>query len=254
MDHRIESNSFDGVRSRNDHGDKVKRQLVQQIVIAGVVGAALGVALTKTGWLGPSLFARHFNYFDYNFEFNRLIPAFILWIAFSVYWTIASKNSAVSMSSESKASTAFHQIVLNAALLLLFIPVPGLTGWFLPRQFHFFVAVGAIIQAGFFGLAIWARRHLGKNWSAEVRIGQGHELVRTGPYRMLRHPIYTAMLGMFAGTAIASSQYHALVAVAILVIAYLRKTRLEENILRKTFGTEWDTYQRGTWRLVPLLF
>lgn len=158
------------------------------------------------------------------------------------------------MSSESKASTAFHQIVLNAALLLLFIPVPGLTGWFLPRRFHFLVAVGAIIQAGFFALAIWARRHLGKNWAAEVRIGEGHELVRTGPYRMLRHPIYTAMLGMFAGTAIASSQYHALLAVAILVIAYLRKTRLEENILQKTFGPEWDAYRQDTWRLVPLLF
>jgi protein-S-isoprenylcysteine O-methyltransferase Ste14 len=87
-----------------------------------------------------------------------------------------------------------------------------------------------------------------------VRIGQGHQLVRTGPYRMLRHPIYTAMLGMFVGTAIASSQYHALLGVVILVLAYLRKTRLEENILRETFGAEWDAYQRQTWALVPPVF
>jgi len=58
-----------------------------------------------------------------------------------------------------------------------------------------------------------------------------HELVRTGPYRLLRHPIYTAMLGMFLGTAIASSQFHALLGLAILVVAYLRKTRLEDQIL-----------------------
>jgi protein-S-isoprenylcysteine O-methyltransferase Ste14 len=231
-----------------------KKELTRQAVIGGVIGAALGAALTKRGWLGPSLFERHFNHFDYNFELNRVTPALILWVIFSLYWTLASRNSAESKSSESKASTAFHQILLNVALLLLFIPVPGLKGWFLPQRFHFLVAVGAIIQVGFLLLAVWARRHLGRNWSAEVRIGQGHQLVRTGPYRMLRHPIYTAMLGMFVGTAIASSQYHALLGVVMLVLAYLRKTRLEEKILRQTFGAEWDAYQRETWALVPLVF
>jgi protein-S-isoprenylcysteine O-methyltransferase Ste14 len=231
-----------------------KKELIRQGVIAGVIGVALGVALTKRGWLGPPLFGRNFNHFDDNIEFNRIIPALILWVIFSIYWTIASKNSAENKSSESKASTAFHQIMLNVALLLLFIPVPELKGWFLPQRFHFLVAAGVIVQAAFFVLAISARRHLGRNWSAEVRIGEGHELVRTGPYRLLRHPVYTAMLGMFLGTAIASSQYHALVGVAILVVAYLRKTRLEENILHQTFGAEWEAYRRTTWALVPLVF
>lgn len=67
-------------------------------------------------------------------------------------------------------------------------------------RFHFVVAVGAILQAAFILLAVWARRHLGRNWSGEVRIGVDHQLLRTGPYRLLRHPIYTAMLGMFLGT------------------------------------------------------
>jgi len=141
-----------------------------------------------------------------------------------------------------------------AALLLLIVPVPGLNGWFLPAQFPFLVAVGAIIQAGFLLLAVWARRHLGHNWSAEVRIAVDHELVRTGPYRLLRHPIYTAMLGMFLGTAIASSQFHALLGLAALVIAYLRKTRLEDHILAQAFGADYNAYRRHTWALVPLLF
>lgn len=233
---------------------KTSKELLRQVTLAAVVGAGLAVVLAKHGLLGPSLFLRHFNHFDYNIEFNRITPALILWVLFSIYWTVASKNSAKSQSSESKASTAFHQIVLNAALLLLFIPLPGLRGWFLPQEFHFLVAVGVVVQIGGFILAVWARRHLGRNWAAEVRIGEGHELVRTGPYRALRHPIYTAMLVMFIGTAISSGQYHALLGVALLVVAYLRKTRLEENILRQTFGPEWDTYQRDTWRLVPLVF
>jgi protein-S-isoprenylcysteine O-methyltransferase Ste14 len=184
---------------------------------------------------------------------SRVFPSLVLWIVFSVYWAIAGRNSAPNKSSESKASTWFHQIVLVLALLLLFIPVPGLRGWFLPQRLDFLVAAGAMIQAAFGLLAIWARRHLGRNWSGAVRIGVDHELIRTGPYRFLRHPIYTAMLGMFLGTAISSSQYHALLGLAMM-LAYVRKTRREEDILQQTFGAAYDDYRRDTWGLVPFLF
>jgi protein-S-isoprenylcysteine O-methyltransferase Ste14 len=220
------------------------------------VGAAIGVMLVKMGWIGHAqgTISSHFNYFDYDLEWNRLTPAFVLWIIFSVYWTIEAKNSAESRTSESKASTALHQIVINVALILLFWPVPHLAGWFLPQRWHFLVLVGVLIQIAFFALAISARRHLGKNWSAEVRIGEGHELIQTGPYRFVRHPIYTAMLGMFLGTAIASGQVHALVAIVILFLSYIRKTRLEEEILKKTFGPAFDSYRRETWSLVPPVY
>lgn len=185
---------------------------------------------------------------------SRVFPAALLWIAFSLYWGIAARNSAPTKTSESGKSKWFHQIILNLAILMLLIPVPGLTGWFVPERFHSLVAIGAVVQAAFALLAVWARRHLGRNWSGEVRIGEGHELVTTGPYRILRHPIYTAMLGMAVGTAIASSQYHALVGLVILLLAYIRKTRLEDQILEHAFGVEYDTYHHETWALVPGLF
>ena len=62
------------------------------------------------------------------------------------------------------------------------------------------------------------------------------------------------MLGMFLGTAIASSQYHALLGVAILILAYLRKSRLEDRILAQTFNNEYEDYQRDSWALVPFVF
>lgn len=226
-------------------------------VLTGVAaGAAIGLVLVKAGWIGHASggASKHFNYFDYDLEWNRLTPAFVLWIIFSLYWSIEARNSAKSQESESKWSTALHQIVLNVALILLFWPAPYLRGWFLPQRWHFMVLVGVAIQIAFFALAISARRHLGKNWSAEVRIGEGHELVRSGPYSVVRHPIYTAMLGMFVGTAIASSQWHALVGIALLFVAYLRKTRLEENILRQTFGAKFDEYRGQTWSLVPPIY
>lgn len=226
-------------------------------VVTGVaIGAAIGLTLVRTGWF-PSFKwsgAGHFNWLDYDLEWNRLTPSFVLWIIFSVYWSIEARNSAKSQDSESKWSTALHQVVLNVALVILIAPVPHLTLWFLPQRWHFLVAVGVAIQIAFFALAIWARRHLGKNWAAEVRIGEGHELVTSGPYRHLRHPIYTAMLGMFLGTAVASSQVHALVGIALLFLAYIRKTRLEEEILEKTFGAAFDAYRRESWSLVPPIY
>ncbi|HEY2013805.1 MAG TPA: isoprenylcysteine carboxylmethyltransferase family protein [Bryobacteraceae bacterium] len=222
-------------------------------VPGALAGAVIGFVLTRLKYQHASLPAANIDRFDYDVEFNRVFPAMALWVIFSLYWTYASRNSAATKNSESWLSTCFHQSVLTGAFMLLFAPVPGLTGWFLPQRFHFLVPVGAVIQAGFVLLAVWARRHLGRNWSAEVRIGVDHQLIRTGPYRFLRHPIYTAMLGMFLGTAIASSQYHALVGLAILAAAYLRKTRLEEEILLQTFGADYDAYRRDTWALVPLV-
>ena len=229
-------------------------QTIKQALVMIAIVVVLKTVLIKLGWNPPSLFSSSITHFDFDSEWNRVAPCLVLWIIFSVYWTIASQNSAQTRSSESRGSTVFHQLVLNLALVLLFWPVPGLKGWFLPQRWHFLVAVGAIIQAGFILLAVWARRHLGSNWAAEVRIGVGHQLVRTGPYSFLRHPIYTAMLGMSLGTAIASSQYHALLGLVILLLAYLRKTRLEEQILAQTFGSDYASYRRETWRLVPLVF
>jgi protein-S-isoprenylcysteine O-methyltransferase Ste14 len=235
-----------------------KRKVIEQLVLGALAGGGTLFVMRKLGWNTPSLFATDVNHFDYDVEFSRLSPAIVLWLIFGIYWTIASRDSAETESAESKVSTYFHQLVLCAALVLLCWSAPGLTpalnGWFLPQRFHFLVAIGVIAQAGFLLLAVWARRHLGRNWSAEVRIGKGHELVRTGPYRLVRHPIYTAMLGMFLGTAIASSQYHALLGLAILIVAYIRKTRLEEQILQKAFGADFDAYRRTTWALVPGLF
>ncbi len=185
---------------------------------------------------------------------SRVFPAFLLWLAFQIYWGASARNSAPTKKAESRASTMFHQIVLNVAYLLLFWAAPGLKGWFLPPQLHFLVPLGTGIEAAFILLAVWARRHLGRNWSAEVRIAEGHQLVRTGPYRLLRHPIYTAVLGMCVGTAIASSQYHALLSVVMVLLAYIRKSRLEEKILRQQFGAEYDDYRRHTWALVPLIY
>jgi len=176
-----------------------------------------------------------------------------LWIVFVVYWSAASRNAAPAASGESPASRAVHTRLLNLTFLLLFVPVPGLRGRFLPSG-TLIVAGGLIVQALGFALAAWARQHLGRNWSAAIASATGHQLVRSGPYRVIRHPIYTAMFVMAAGTATVSGEFHALLAIAVLAVAYWRKIRLEEQSLVGTFGAEYAEYRRGTWALVPGLF
>ena len=174
-----------------------------------------------------------------------------IWIVFSIYWEIEAKNAARDRSGESTASRVLHVSLVNAALLLLYIPVPGLNGRYLPAAL---TLLGLAIQTGGVLLAIWARRHLGRNWSGRVTLKVDHELVRTGPYRFVRHPIYTALLAMYAGGAVVSGEWHAVVGIVLVSLAYWRKIRIEEANLAGGFGATWDDYRRSTRALVPGLF
>jgi protein-S-isoprenylcysteine O-methyltransferase Ste14 len=179
-----------------------------------------------------------------------LLVCFAEWSFFILYWSAAAKNSSPVKVSESRKSRRVHELLLNTALLLAVLPIPGLRGRFLPDT-SLYVWAGLSVQTFAGALGIWARRALDSHWSGEITIKVDHRLIRTGPYRLVRHPIYTAWLGMFAGTAIVSGQVHALLGFAMAAIAYWRKIRLEETNLMNAFGAEYEAFRRDTWRLVP---
>lgn len=181
------------------------------------------------------------------------IPMWIsasLWIAFIAYWSAAARHAAPRVRSESRESRRLHERLLNGGLLLLLAPIPFTRGRFLPAPAAI-VAAGFGIQIACGMLGVWARRHLGRYWSGAISTVADHQLVRSGPYRVLRHPIYTAMLGMAAGTALISGEWHAAAGFALVLIAYTRKIRQEERHLRGMFGAEYDDYARDTWALIP---
>jgi len=173
-----------------------------------------------------------------------------VWVVFSLYWEIAAANSAADKSSEATSSRALHVFMANAAVLLLFLRIPALTARFLPARLSFFL-IGLALQGFALLLAIQARRHLGRNWSGRITIKVGHELVTSGPYRIIRHPIYTGILGLYAGTAIVIGEWHAAVGLAVAVVTYWRKMRLEEANLAGAFGPAWTDYRSSTWALLP---
>ena len=110
---------------------------------------------------------------------------------------------------------------------------------------------GALVTAAGLGFTVWARIHLGRNWSGSVTLKQGHELVLTGPYALVRHPIYTGLLVAFAGTALARAEWRGVLAVLIAWAALGRKLRVEERWMAGNFGERYAQYMARVPALVP---
>src|SRR5271154_2768146 len=155
-----------------------------------------------------------------------MLVSVVEWVVLILYWNAAAKKASPAKSSESRGSRRVHELLMNVALLLVIFPVPGLRQRFLP-DLLVVVWMGLAIQTASGALGIWARRILGRHWSGEITIKVDHQLIRSGPYRWVRHPIYTAWLGMFAGTAVVSGEVHALLGLALVAFAYWRKIQLE---------------------------
>jgi len=180
-----------------------------------------------------------------------LIP--VLWGAWCVYWMIASAFAKPVRRRESAASRAAHIVPLVLGVALLSsrrLAGPVLDARFLPPAPTWFwlgttlVAIGLLFSAA-------ARMQLGGNWSGTVTLKHDHTLTRGGPYRVVRHPIYTGMLLAVLGTAVAVGEWRGLVALALVLTAFLRKVRVEERFMLEAFGGEYARYRREVPALLP---
>jgi len=110
-------------------------------------------------------------------------------------------------------------------------------------------AIGSVV------LIMAAVRTLGKEWSITARMVEDHKLATEGPYARVRHPIYTGMLGMLIATGLAISHWIALVAaIVIFAIGTLIRVRIEERLLRETFGQQFEEYAREVPAVIPGIF
>lgn len=178
-----------------------------------------------------------------------------MWISYSVYWWAISKNVKETERRESAPSRLARLLLIACAFALLWLPsVPPtlLNERFLPSGSWCFW-VGAAVTAGGLLFSVWARRHLGKNWSQAVTIKEGHELITSGPYALVRHPIYTGLLLAFVGCAVARGEWRGLLAVVLVFGALWHKLRLEEKWMRAQFGESYEAYSRQVAALVPFI-
>jgi protein-S-isoprenylcysteine O-methyltransferase Ste14 len=113
------------------------------------------------------------------------------------------------------------------------------------------IAIALMIVVTGVALACWSRYLLGRNWSSVVQIKQDHELIEAGPYRYIRHPIYTGILLAFIGSALKVGDVRGIFAVLIVFISFWRKLRMEERMLGETFGEVYVAYRARTKALIP---
>ena len=169
------------------------------------------------------------------------------WIVFLLVWVAGALATKRTKRIQSGASRFRHSLIFALGALLLLFPrkvhVGVLHARFVPRT-PAIAALGLALTVAGTAIAIWARVCLGRNWSGRVTIKEGHELVRSGPYRFVRHPIYAGMLLALAGLATGIGEVHALFGVVVMAAGFRVKSRLEEKFMREQFGEQYDQTSR----------
>lgn len=178
----------------------------------------------------------------------------VAWIAFLLYWRIRAADTKTTQRVEATAAPILRTLVFVIVLLsTTLIPPPLLYYQLWPVGIWPFW-IGAAVTVGGLLFAVWARRYLGRNWSSSVTIKQDHELITTGPYALVRHPIYTGILTGVLGTAIALSEVRGFIGFVLVLLILWPKLRMEEKWMRSQFGETYADYARHTAALVPYLF
>jgi protein-S-isoprenylcysteine O-methyltransferase Ste14 len=177
------------------------------------------------------------------------------WLVFVAIWVIAAVSTKRTVYRESWAQRLRYWVLLVIAYVLLFygrrlsyplslgiIPHVAPTAWA--------AAVLCVIGLAF---ALWARVTLGRNWSGVVTLKEGHELVECGPYRFVRHPIYTAIAIMFFATALAQGHLPGFVGTLLMFVSFWIKLRKEEKLMLQQFPDQYADYRRRAKRIIPFV-
>jgi protein-S-isoprenylcysteine O-methyltransferase Ste14 len=182
------------------------------------------------------------------------LPLAVLWLAWLAYWLAAARNVKPARRREFPASRLLTIVLTIPAAVLPAVRgpwLPWLSARFLPDTMIVYLLGLLMVVAGL-AFAIWARVHLGRNWSGTVTVKENHELIRGGPYSIVRHPIYTGLLLAVLGTAIVFGEWRGLLAFCFLTIALLLKLQREERFMEESFPDTYPNYCAEVPALIPL--
>ncbi len=179
----------------------------------------------------------------------------VCWILFSVIWLLAAASTKRTIHRESGVQRLRYSISLAIALILL------ARGYRMPYPFNVRIIssteavkwiAGVLCIAGL-AFCVWARATLGRNWSGTVTLKEEHELIERGPYRVVRHPIYTGLLVMIFATAITSGYLSGMVAVILAFTSFWIKLGGEEKLMLQQFPDQYRSYQQRVKRIIPFV-
>jgi protein-S-isoprenylcysteine O-methyltransferase Ste14 len=174
-----------------------------------------------------------------------------IWVAVGALWLASAMAVKKTARREAAGSRLLHIAIMTAALVLLF---PGLIpGSRLPVDSSAISWAGLALAVAGCAFAIWARLLLGGNWSSSVTVKRDHQLIRRGPYAIVRHPIYSGFLLGLLGTALALGEWRGLAGLALACIGWGMKARKEEAFMVEQFGAAYTEYRRHVKAIVPFV-
>ncbi|HXU15533.1 MAG TPA: isoprenylcysteine carboxylmethyltransferase family protein [Terriglobales bacterium] len=175
------------------------------------------------------------------------------WYAFIIVWIVAALRVKTTKAEEPLWSRLGYGSLMVAGFYLLFSEhsAVGLLGERFVRTSQWVATAGIVLTFAGVGVAIWARIILGENWSARVTRKIDHQLVKSGPYAFVRHPIYSGLLLATIGTAIFVGEWRGVLAIPLILASESIKARREEQFMAAEFGDDYEEYRRETGFLIP---
>jgi protein-S-isoprenylcysteine O-methyltransferase Ste14 len=178
----------------------------------------------------------------------------LLWIGWLLSWLLASGWTTKTIVRQSPGSRITQSLPIWIGALLVFRPLGGALAAPLLRPRPWLDWIAVPIAALGFALTWWARIHLGRFWSAAVTVKAEHALIRSGPYGLTRHPIYTGLLLALLATALVRNSLAALLGVGLIALGIVLKLRQEEQFLLTQFGAAYAAYKRDVPAIIPGLW
>lgn len=145
------------------------------------------------------------------------------------------------------------RILLLGGYFLLFsgVPLSAISRQHFARPLAALQIAGVVLTYLGLPLTIWSRARLGRFWSAVVALKRDHRLIQSGPYRVVRHPLYSGIILAAIGLAICVTTWSSLLGAALLLICFERRAHKEDALLATEFGAEFEAYRQRTGRLIP---
>ncbi len=175
-----------------------------------------------------------------------------LWLVLIAYWIYGIAGNKPNAHRLNPA-WRLAGIVVFFGLILVFRNLPGAFRSRVIAHSDASEWTGIAVCAAGVAFAIWARRTLGTNWSGNPTIKVGHELIQGGPYRFVRHPIYTGILLAVAGTVIGNGRVKDLLVLAFVLVIVFVKIRIEEGLMTRQFPQAYPEYRKRTKAIIPFV-
>jgi protein-S-isoprenylcysteine O-methyltransferase Ste14 len=177
----------------------------------------------------------------------------VCWLGWLVYWiamAFANKRTIERSGFFGYRVAAIVTLLVMFAIGRLLHVAPQNYFWHTPLALG--IVTVCVVLTGI-AITVWARITLGQNWSAEVTFKQDHELIRSGPYALARHPIYTGLLLMALGTAIDYGRAAGFALFLAVCASLWWKVRLEEQIMSRHFSSEYSDYKQHVRAIIPFV-